>query len=148
MEGGSHRETQSWTWGSSAFLAPSWSIHRTFLRTCNSPFAGLSQAGKAPADREGLQQGGEKGEKLPEILPPPSPSHSRSKAGQKSVWEAEGLWATPNPAPVPLGTSLCLSRPCRCSRPLFSLWPLSPDYAPHPIRSYPFPSLTLPSTWK
>lgn len=84
----------------------------TLLRVCLSLFLGLSQARKAPADGEGLWKGGEKGKKLPEILPSP-PYHPQPKVGQKPSWEAEGLGCHPclPIQPVTLGKSLCLSRP-------------------------------------
>lgn len=115
----SRRETQSRTWGTLAFWGPSWVIHRTFLRICNSSFPDLSQAGKAPPDKEGLQQGGEKGERLPEILPP-FLTMNTPKLAKNQVGRQRACGPT-HPVPVTLGKSLCLSRPCPCSRPLFPL---------------------------
>lgn len=59
--------------------------------------------GNAPADGKGLQYEGEKGEKVPEILTPPSapPYHPYSKASRNQL-ERQRVWYVAPPAPLNL----------------------------------------------
>lgn len=150
----------------SSSLAPPAADTWPFFWVCIALFPDLSQAGSAPADSKDLLYGGEKAEKLPEILPPPLPSIL--KESQKPGWEAEGLGCC-YPSPGTLGKPLCLLRPqflylnSTINSPqetwmvggylrnagspgLVSSCPGSPDYPTFPIQAHPFPSPTATAT--